>query len=68
MKWLKDVHNRQIRLTSERQEHIESDHPEMFGQIDRVQDTLSDPDIIVKSRTGPGARVILSPPQHHTRY
>jgi len=34
MKWLKDIHNRQ--------EHTESDHPEMFGQIDRVQDTLSD--------------------------
>ncbi len=41
MKWLKDIRNRQIRLTSERREHIERDHPEMFGQIDRVQDTLS---------------------------
>jgi hypothetical protein len=47
MKWLKDVHNRRIRLTYERQEHIEVDHPEMSGQIDRVQDTLPNPDIIV---------------------
>jgi len=53
MKWFKDVYNRQIRLTYERQEHIETDHPEMFGQIDRVQDTLSNPDTIVRSRTDP---------------
>lgn len=53
MKWFKDIHNRRIRLTDERQEHIEADHPEMYGQIDKVQDTLSNPDIIVKSRTDP---------------
>ncbi len=51
MKWFKAIHNRQIRLTDERQEHIEADHPEMYGQIDKIQDTLSNPDIIVKSRT-----------------
>ncbi len=51
MKWFKDIHNRQIRLTFERKEHIEVDHPEMSGQIDKIQDTLGCPDMIVKSRT-----------------
>jgi hypothetical protein len=51
MKWFKDIHNRRIRLTDEREEHIETDHPEMYGQIDKVQDTLLNPDIIVRSRT-----------------
>jgi len=51
MKWFKDIHNRRIRLTHERQEHIKVDHPEMYGQIDKIQETLSNPDIIVRSRT-----------------
>ena len=51
MKWFKDIYNRRIRLTDERQEHIEADHPEMYGQIDKIQDTLLHPDIIVRSRT-----------------
>jgi len=50
MKWFKDIQNRQIRLTYERQEHIEADHPEMFGQIDKIQATLSNPDMIVRSK------------------
>lgn len=33
MKWFNDILDRRIRLTSERQEHIETDHPEMSGQI-----------------------------------
>lgn len=53
MKWFKDIHNRQIRLTDERQGHIETDHPEMSGQVDKIQETLSNPDIIVRSRTDP---------------
>ena len=40
MKWFRDVHNRQIRLTDERQEHIEIDYPEMFEQIDKIEETL----------------------------
>ncbi|SNQ59222.1 hypothetical protein [Candidatus Methanoperedens nitratireducens] len=51
MKWFKDLHERRVRLTSERQEYIETDHPEMSGQISKVQATLKDPDVIVKSRT-----------------
>lgn len=53
MKLFKDLHDRQIRLTPERQEHIETDHPEMSGQIDKIQDTLMNPDTVVKSRTDP---------------
>jgi len=53
MKWFKDIHNRRIRLTDERQEHVEANHPEMYGQIGKIQKTLSKPDIIVKSRTDP---------------
>jgi len=50
MKWLIDVHGRSIRLTQERQEHIENDHPEMSGQLDNIRDTLLSPDMIVKSK------------------
>jgi len=53
MKWFKDNHDRHIRLTDERQEHIEADHPEMFRQIDKIHDTLLNPDITVRSRTDP---------------
>jgi hypothetical protein len=53
MKWFKDTLNRRIRLTDERKEHIEVDHPEMYGQIDKIQDALSNPDIVVRSRTDP---------------
>ena len=51
MKWFRGVHNQRIRLTDERQEHIEADHPEMSGQIERIQDTLLSPDTIVRSIT-----------------
>ena len=53
MEWFKDIRNRRIRLTDEREEHIETNHPEMSVQIDKVQDTLLNPDIIVRSRTDP---------------
>jgi hypothetical protein len=53
MRWFKDIHDRRIRLTDERQEHIETDHPEMSGQIDKIQETLLRPNMIVRSRTDP---------------
>jgi hypothetical protein len=62
MKWFKDIHNRQIRLSSERQDHIEVDHPEMSGQIDKIQDTLASPDVIVKSRIDPDVELFY---QHY---
>ncbi len=46
-----DIRNRGIRLTDERLHHLESDHPEMAGQISRIAETLSDPDRIIRSRT-----------------
>ena len=51
MKWFKDIHDRRIRLTDERQAHIENDHPEMSGQIDKITETLLNPDKIVHSKT-----------------
>lgn len=62
MKWFKDVFNRRIRLTDEREKHIEADHPEMFDQIDKIQDTLLSPDRIVKSRTDPDVELFY---QHY---
>ncbi|MCK4234565.1 hypothetical protein KAX75_09055 [candidate division WOR-3 bacterium] len=53
MKWFKDVQNRQIRLTDERKEHIEIDHPEMIKQTNKIKNTLLNPDIIIKSITDP---------------
>jgi len=53
MKWFKDIHDRRIRLANERQEHIETDHPEMSGQIEKIRDTLLTPDRVVRSRTDP---------------
>jgi len=43
MQWFRDIHNRRIRLSQERQEHIEIDHPVMSGQIDNVQEVLFEP-------------------------
>jgi len=33
--------------------HIEIDHPEMSEQVDKIQETMSNPDIIVRSRIDP---------------
>ncbi len=46
-----DISNRSIRLTDERLQHLETDHPEMAGQTSRIADTLADPDRIIRSRT-----------------
>jgi len=51
MKWFKDIFNRNIRLTDERLEHIEVDHPEMSGQIDNIAKTLQNPEIVIRSRS-----------------
>ena len=57
MLWFEDVYKRRIRLTDERQEHIESDHPEMSDQIAKVRRTLLNPDIIIRSKTDPEAEL-----------
>ena len=46
-----DIRHRAIRLTDERLQHLETDHPEMAGQLSRIAETLADPDRIVHSRT-----------------
>lgn len=51
MRWLKDLNDRTVRLSEERLEHFENDHPEMTGQVDKVEETLSQPEIVVRSRT-----------------
>jgi hypothetical protein len=48
---LQDIRSRAIRLTDERLQHLETDHPEMAGQIARIAETLAAPDRIVRSRT-----------------
>ena len=53
MLWFEDVRKRRIRFSDERQEHIESDHPEMSGQTVKVQETVLNPDVIVRSKTDP---------------
>ena len=62
MKWFEDIHNRRIRLTDERQAHIKVDHPEMSGQIDKIQDTLLNPDIVIRSKTDPDVELFY---QHY---
>lgn len=51
MKWFIDVFNRRIRLTDERLAHMESVHPEMCGQLDKIKNSLLNPDIIIRSKT-----------------
>jgi hypothetical protein len=46
-----DIRKRSIRLTDERLEHLETNHPEMMGQTSRIAETLADPNRIVRSRT-----------------
>ena len=46
-----DARGRSIRLTQERLQHLETDHPEMRGQTGRIAETLSNPERIVSSRS-----------------
>jgi hypothetical protein len=40
MKWFTDIHQRRVRFEEERQEHIQSTHPEMSGQQGKIEETL----------------------------
>jgi hypothetical protein len=51
MQRFNDIHKRVIRLTAERQQHLQTAHPEMTEVIPRVAATLTNPDKIVRSRT-----------------
>jgi hypothetical protein len=51
MQLFNDIHNRVIRLTAERQQHLQTAHPEMTEAISHLAETLASPDTIVRSRT-----------------
>ena len=51
MKYFKDVQGQDIRLTEERERHLLSSHPEMADQVRKIGEALSDPDVIVESRS-----------------
>ena len=53
MQWFEDIYGRRVRLTDERGEHFEGDHPEMRDQVAKIQETLLAPDVVVRSRTDP---------------
>ena len=46
-----DLYNRGIRLTQQRTQHIFTDHPEMGGQLEKLEETLKKPDTIILSKT-----------------
>ncbi len=48
--FFEDVFKRRIRFSWERKSHIESTHPEMSGETDKIQETLQNPDKVVKSK------------------
>jgi hypothetical protein len=47
---IQDIWSRKIRLTDERLNHLETDHPEMQGQAPKIVETMNDPDSIIRSR------------------
>ena len=51
MQLFNDIHNRVIRLTAERQQHLYTAHPEMTEAIPSIAETLTNPDKIVRSST-----------------
>jgi hypothetical protein len=57
MEILRDFHNRLIRFTDDRQEHIKTDHPEMFGQFEKIRENLLFPERVVRSRSDPAVEL-----------
>ena len=53
---LTDFHGNNIRLTDERLAHIK-EHPEMIAHVEKIHDALSNPDIVVGSRSDEEARL-----------
>lgn len=51
MRWLKDYAGDRLRVTDERVAHVETEHPEMRGQLRAIRDTLREPLCVVRSRT-----------------
>jgi len=57
MVYLLDKDGRSVRLTAERLEHLESDHPEMRGQLAKIEQTLREPERVIQSRSDPAVRL-----------
>ena len=53
MRYFTDIRGRVIGLTDERRDHLETGHPEMRGQMDRIGEVLQAPERIVLSRSDP---------------
>jgi hypothetical protein len=51
MKIFQDYKGRIIRLSDERLDHLETEHPEMVSQLERVSETLVYPERVVRSKT-----------------
>ncbi len=51
MEIFEDYRGRSVRLTDERHIHLENQHPEMVGQLNRISQTLKVPVIIIQSKT-----------------
>ena len=52
MQIVKSVAGVPIRLTPERTEHVESRHPDMTGEGERILETLSSPDYVQEGDSG----------------
>ena len=51
MKVFQDHRGRIIRLSDERLDHLETEHPEMVSQFERISETLTYPERVVRSKT-----------------
>jgi len=51
MNYFADYKNRKIRLSNERKNHFEENHPELVNQEMKIEETLSSPDCIINSNT-----------------
>ena len=51
MKGFQDYKGRIIRLSDERLDHLETEHPEMVSQLERISETLAYPERVVRSKT-----------------
>lgn len=38
-------------MTDERLDHLETGHPEMRGQLEKIREALSDPEVVIRSIT-----------------
>jgi len=51
--FFKDKFGRTISLTDERLQHIITDHPEVLGPADKIEETLMFPSVVIKSEDDP---------------